>query len=514
MGNEMKQDMISNLSSSIGRPTIAKKKISQLQRYIKPPSLSHRPTRAPRYVIIRMLTSPKSVRFTMEKREGFKVIVIGGGPVGLTAAQILTKACIDFVVLERRDSVHPDEGAGIAIGPTTYRLLDQLDLLSHFDKIATPINTKNVMTRDGQLYNSYEFHMREYHGRPIAFAHRHDILKTLYTTLPASAQERIKTSKRVTSISTAAEGVTVSCDDGSVETGSIVIGADGVHSKTRSCMAALAGFPAPIFPAAFQGLFGNVPREKLPVETAPSDDWEAHSPNLSSQFFVGRERAWFIIYRPLPKPTTERVDYTDEHVKQFAEDIKDLHLTPKLKFGEVFPHVNKAGMTLLQEGLVKTRTHGRIALVGDAASKITPNLGLGYNSGVLDVIVLINHLRNALLAKGVSEEEKEGEISEQELEKVFKAYEDDRRDLTAKVMASAEGVVRNHTWLNWLRKMFDRHLTPVMNLEAWYGKSIMGPVLGRQPALDWVEEKNLLEGKIKWAVRPSQVPLAEVAVKV
>ncbi|KAK1752821.1 hypothetical protein QBC47DRAFT_463326 [Echria macrotheca] len=462
-----------------------------------------------------MADSPKSVKFAMEKPGCFRVIVVGGGPVGLTAAHILTKASIDFVVLERRDSVHPDEGAGIAIGPTTYRLLDQLDLISQFDDIATPINTKNVMTRDGQLYNSYEFHMQEYHGRAIAFAHRHDILRTLYTSLPPEAQAGIKTSKRVTSISVTADGATVTCDDGSIETGSIVIGADGVHSKTRSLMAAQAGHAVPVFPAAFQGLFGNVPREKLPVETPPSDNWEAHSPRLSSQFFVGRDRAWFIIYRPLPKPTTDRVDYTDEDVKRFAEDIQDLHLTKDLTFGQVFPHVNKAGLTLLQEGVVEKRSYGRIVLVGDAASKITPNLGLGYNSGVLDVIVLINHLRGALRLASSKETDLGGEteggvhISEEEITKVFEAYEADRKDLTAKVTASAYGVVRNHTWLNWFRRVFDRNLTPAMNLESWYGKSIIGPHLGRQPVMDWVEEKNLLEGKIPWTYRPTQVPLGE-----
>ncbi|KAK0648535.1 hypothetical protein B0T16DRAFT_435796 [Cercophora newfieldiana] len=425
----------------------------------------------------------------MSKPEDFKVIVIGGGPVGLTAAQILTKAAIDFAVVERRESVHPDEGAGIAIGPTTYRLLDQLNLLPQFDEIATPINTKNVMTRDGQLYNSYEFHMREYHGRPIAFAHRHDILRTLYITLPAEAQARIKTSKRVTSITTTADGVTVTCDDGSIETGSIVIGADGVHSKTHSMMAAMTGQEAPVFPSEFQGLFGNGPREKLPVETAPSDNWEAHSPGLSSQVFTG---------------------YSQEDVKQFVEEIKDLHVTSKLTIGDVFPHVNKAGLTLLQEGVVKSRSHERIVLVGDAASKITPNLGLGYNSGVLDMIVLVNHLRSTLLAKSTEER---GEIREEDIANVFKAYEDDRRELTTKVTAAAQGVVRNHTWLSWFRKVFDRHLTPAMGLETWYGKSIMGPQLGKQQVLDWVEEKNLVEGKIPWTYRPSQVDLGEVDVK-
>jgi len=476
--------------------------------------------------ILRMSASPKSVRLAMQTPSTFKVIVVGGGPVGLTAAHILTQASIDFVILERGESVHPDEGAGIAVGPTTFRLLDQIGLLAQFTEITTPITTKNVMTRDGQLYNSYEFHVREYHGRPIAFAHRHDILKTLYTTLPVDAQARIKTSKRVIDISTSPSGVTVTCDDGSTETGSIVIGADGVHSKTRALMSALAGRDAPVFPAAFQGLFGNISRDQLPVETAPSDSFEAHSPGLSSQFFVGRERAWFIIYRALPSPTTERIAYMQEDVGRFAEEIQDLHLTLKMKFGEVFPHANKVGLTLLQEGIAESRSHGRIVLVGDAASKITPNLGLGYNSGVLDVVVLVNQLRKALLAQASEKKDfdekdfgREGPdekemIGEAEITNMFKVYEADRKDFTAKVTASAQAVVRNHTWLNWFRKVFDRRLTPAMGLESWYGKSVVGPILARQPVLDWAEEKHMLEGKLPWGYQATQVPLGAVSVNV
>lgn len=49
-------------------------------------------------------------------------------------------------------------------------------------------------------------------------------------------QSKIKTSKRVLSIEHGESSVTVFCQDGSNYTGDIVIGADGIHSRTRQEM--------------------------------------------------------------------------------------------------------------------------------------------------------------------------------------------------------------------------------------------------------------------------------------
>lgn len=58
----------------------------------------------------------------------FKVIIIGAGPTGLTAAHSLSKAGIDFVVLERRPEVFEDVGASLALFPYTLRVLAQFGL--------------------------------------------------------------------------------------------------------------------------------------------------------------------------------------------------------------------------------------------------------------------------------------------------------------------------------------------------------------------------------------------------
>lgn len=82
----------------------------------------------------------------------FKVIVVGGGPVGLVAAHVLYKAGIDFVVLERRQNVVLDLGAALVLAPQNMRVMHQLGLYEKLMEIGGELlNTK------GFLLNGYQF---------------------------------------------------------------------------------------------------------------------------------------------------------------------------------------------------------------------------------------------------------------------------------------------------------------------------------------------------------------------
>lgn len=80
----------------------------------------------------------------------FKVIIVGGGPVGLSAAHALRLAGIDFVVLEKRRSVFEDEGAGIGVLAHTMRTLHQFGILDKLSAIGLEIGEMRGFDESGR----------------------------------------------------------------------------------------------------------------------------------------------------------------------------------------------------------------------------------------------------------------------------------------------------------------------------------------------------------------------------
>jgi 2-polyprenyl-6-methoxyphenol hydroxylase-like FAD-dependent oxidoreductase len=82
----------------------------------------------------------------------FKVIVVGGGPVGLTTAHALHLANIDFVVLERNDDVLIDVGASLVLGAPSMRFLQQLGLLDNLLAIGQKMTNHKSFTKEGTKF--------------------------------------------------------------------------------------------------------------------------------------------------------------------------------------------------------------------------------------------------------------------------------------------------------------------------------------------------------------------------
>jgi 2-polyprenyl-6-methoxyphenol hydroxylase-like FAD-dependent oxidoreductase len=84
--------------------------------------------------------------------ENFKVIVVGGGPVGLTAAHALSRAGLDYIVLENRHSVTIDVGASLVLWPQGLRVLAQLGLLDRLREIGADLGHMKTVTLDAHKY--------------------------------------------------------------------------------------------------------------------------------------------------------------------------------------------------------------------------------------------------------------------------------------------------------------------------------------------------------------------------
>jgi 2-polyprenyl-6-methoxyphenol hydroxylase-like FAD-dependent oxidoreductase len=82
---------------------------------------------------------------------GFRVIIAGGGIAGLTLANALQHAGIDYVLLERREVIDPQVGASIGIMPNGNRILDQLGCFEDIENLFQPITNGSDRWDTGDL---------------------------------------------------------------------------------------------------------------------------------------------------------------------------------------------------------------------------------------------------------------------------------------------------------------------------------------------------------------------------
>lgn len=80
--------------------------------------------------------------------------MVGGGPVGLTAAHVLSKAGIDYVVLEARPKIVEDVGASLVLIPHSIRVLAQLGMLQKVRELGHEVMRWAEYTKTGE-YTSY-----------------------------------------------------------------------------------------------------------------------------------------------------------------------------------------------------------------------------------------------------------------------------------------------------------------------------------------------------------------------
>ena len=84
-----------------------------------------------------MIQRPHPVNTQMP--DNFRVIIVGGGPIGLAAAHTLRLAGIDYIVLEQRPSVFEELGAAIGLSAFSLRVMHQFGVLESLQSVGTEI---------------------------------------------------------------------------------------------------------------------------------------------------------------------------------------------------------------------------------------------------------------------------------------------------------------------------------------------------------------------------------------
>ncbi len=311
------------------------------------------------------------------------------------------------------------------------------------------------------------------------------------------------TNKKVLSIASDEAGVEVRCADGTSYQGSIVIGADGVNSCARKAIRSLiiesgesdidGDHP---FISTYRLLWFSAPRL---AKLEPGSGCSACGKDMSSQTLKGREKTWVFFYERLKQPTREQVYYSGEDVRASAEKWSDLMIDDEVKFKDLFTTRYRAGMSNLDEGIVKHWNRDRIVLAGDSAHKFTPNAGLGYNNGVQDATVLANELHRLL--------ESEPDPPVTALTGAFERYHTTRLGPLTKDFYSSASFTRLSAWetvIQWIMGRYVLRFIPFLHqFFANYGTTER---LREQRPLDFVPGDEPFRGKVPWDFPMKEAP--------
>ena len=159
-----------------------------------------------------------------------RILIVGSGIAGATLAALLLQRGEKPVVIERGA---PDAAEGYLLGlyPLGGRVLHGLRLYDRYRKISCRMRRYILHGIDGAPIN--EFAMDEFSGRygEIRGVDRGLLIELLRSATPA---ENIFYHTEIVQLQNSSEGVVATFSDGSAQEFDIVVGADGIHSRTRS----------------------------------------------------------------------------------------------------------------------------------------------------------------------------------------------------------------------------------------------------------------------------------------
>jgi 2-polyprenyl-6-methoxyphenol hydroxylase-like FAD-dependent oxidoreductase len=327
------------------------------------------------------------------------------------------------------------------------------------------------------------------------------MIKFLYENLTDLAKAKILLKKKVTNITVSKKLVTVFCDDGTSQEGSIVIGADGVRSQTRLLMRAvktgktpgdLSEFQISPYISTYRVYFGMCP---ILPGLAANSRYDGTGDGVSTQIVNGTDKAWFGIYELLDRPSRQRRRYTEANKQAILHRRGSLYMAPGWKLCDVDSHrIGDTALIDLEEGLIGEWFHHRIVLVGDAVRKYEPHAGLGYNSGVTDLVVLVNGLRRLLQTNRSP--------STQDFDELFQAYQSERALDTQEMERISTKAARVLAWPTWKYKMLATYVLPYLPVGKMNITYVMGPLISGTPVLEWLAERKLPTSMIPWRTHP------------
>ncbi|KAJ5736210.1 uncharacterized protein N7483_001335 [Penicillium malachiteum] len=418
----------------------------------------------------------------------FKVLIAGGSLVGLGLALAFERADVNYELFEKGDFA-PQLGASIGLHPHTIRILEQLGVWKDIEEQVVPLQDRNHYDEKGYCFEESHViaRIQDVLKRPIIFVERCKALEVLHNNVKDKSKLHAQTA--VVGYEETADRVTITTEDGEQHEGSILIGADGIHSKVRKLMAdkisvtdqSLAKeineggfkyFLFPLFSALMFCITDNSPNPAFTSEyncifAVSRNDTEAQQflPDamVHNVYYDGYSAIaaagvhglvfWFLFVKSDSLTRTPNCPrFTDEDAEAYIEKYGSSAVGPGYTVKNLWDARVKATMVPLEEGVIKQWTHNRVVLMGDAVHKATINPGLGGNLGYEGIARFTNGLV-PLLKETPSP-------SLEQLTEVFNQYVAGQKPRAHTVVNNSGQITRYEAQSSWTLRFASRYIVP------------------------------------------------------
>lgn len=331
------------------------------------------------------------------------ILIAGGGIVGLTLALSAHALGLPVRLFEQVDKPSP-LGVGINLQPHAVREMTEMGLGTALDTIGTRIREVAYFSKRGhRIWDEPRGTWAGYNW-PQYSVHRGEfqmlLLRAAQTGLPAGS---IVTGWRATGYSQEGERVTLHLQDRAgnarAETGSLLIGCDGIHSAIRAQMHPGDGPPVWGGAVLWRGTSRAVPYLGGASMAMAGHEWQKFVtyPITDPDPVTGEAVInWIAELKYKPTRQWNKEDYNRPgNPADFLPAFEDWQFAwldiPALirKAGRIFE------FPMVDRNPLPFWTEGRVTLAGDAAHAMYPIGSNGASQGIIDARVLGRCLRDA-----------------------------------------------------------------------------------------------------------------------
>ncbi len=317
-----------------------------------------------------------------------KIIIIGAGMAGLTAALALQRAGFQVSIFEQVPQLG-EVGAGLSISANATHALDYVGVGDRVRELASPSvdsTLRHFQTNEilAQMSIGSSEEQQARFGNEFFQIHRADLHKILTDAVLSNDPDCIILSHEFSELEQNGSEVRVKFRNGNEIKGDVLIGCDGAKSLIRE---RVFSQEPPKF-AGYVAYRGLVPVENLDPSIVRTGATLSIGPGQMFMRYTVRHRQlmnfvgmvttsdWKIEGWNIPCEAAEVLS----HFSEWHDEVKTIihAVPPEASFKWALVHRNP----------LPSWTEGRVAVLGDAAHTITPFLGQGAAMAVEDGVVI------------------------------------------------------------------------------------------------------------------------------